>query len=209
MSHPQSDHMNGLRFIAAHFHAKEFWSNGDRGTARSFGRLMEMIDRKGIRRRLPRDIRRIDRISGVRVTLLHPEEAATGRPNLGLNDNSLVLRLTYGGRSCLFPGDIEEAGETAVLRREGQEIRSDLLLVPHHGSRTSSSKPFLARVRPRLSVISCGRDNPFGFPHRDVLRRLRAAGSRIIRLDRAGATSVSLAPGGWKVRTFIEDGRES
>ncbi|MBN2126672.1 MAG: DNA internalization-related competence protein ComEC/Rec2 [Deltaproteobacteria bacterium] len=212
LSHPQSDHMNGLRFIAAHFHVREFWSNGDRGKARSFQSLMEVIDREEIRRLFPSDIQKIDGIDGVRVALLHPDGGRKGdcgeRPGLGLNDNSLVLRLSYGGTSCLFPGDLEGAGEAAVLSRKGMEVQSDVLLVPHHGSRTSSSAAFLNRVRPGLCVVSCGEGNPFGFPHPEALSRIRASGARTIRLDRAGATTVILSNGGWRVRTFNRDPSE-
>jgi competence protein ComEC len=90
----------------------------------------------------------------------------------------------------LLTGDIERTGELALVR-DGA-ARAAALLVPHHGSRSSSSDAFLAAVRPRLAVASAGYRNRFGHPAADVLERYGAAGARVLRTDRDGAITVRL-----------------
>ena len=121
---------------------------------------------------------------------------------LGPNDRSLVMKLTFGGVSVLFPGDLEKAGEALVVSRAGSFLRSDVLIAPHHGSRGSCSRAFLEKVRPRFVIVSCGRGNRFGFPHQETLERIREAGARIIRTDRDGAVELVLTPGGLEIRSF-------
>jgi competence protein ComEC len=81
-----------------------------------------------------------------------------------------------------------------MLQEIGSELDSTILLVPHHGSRTSSSKAFVQAVAPTISIVSCGWRNRFGFPHPDVLARYEAIGSRIFRTDINGAVHVRLRP---------------
>ena len=111
-----------------------------------------------------------------------------------VNDNSLVVALTYRGRTIVFAGDIEAEGED-VLVAAGIG-RADVVKVPHHGSPTSSTTGFVSAVRPRLAVISCGAGNQFGFPAPDVVDRWRASGADVARTDRDGAITVTIDPGG-------------
>jgi competence protein ComEC len=207
LTHPQSDHMNGLRFIASHFHPKEFWYNGNRVRNRSFIDLMKIVEEKKIKKILPPDIRGGRKISGVKVDLIHPlsveSEERFLEDSTEINNNSLVLRLSYGERSLLFPGDLERAGEKVVITRAGNLLRSEVLLAPHHGSRTSCSTAFLQMVSPRTCIISSGHGNYFGFPHSETLERLRAAGSQVVRIDQVGAVQLALGPNHFEVRTFL------
>ncbi len=207
LTHPQADHMNGLRFIAAHFDPREFWSNGDRVETPVYGELMEILSSKKIKIRSPPAFESGRILSGVRVDLLHPPAAPKGTPGggetLGINDRSLVLKLTYGGVSVLFPGDLERAGERSVASRAGPSLRSDVLIAPHHGSRGSCTRFFLERVRPRYVIISCGKGNTFGFPHRDTIGRIREAKAGIIRTDEGGAVELTMGPHGLEIRTFL------
>ena len=94
-----------------------------------------------------------------------------------MNDASLVLRLAFAGRAVLFPGNLEADGEGELCGRRslGQTVRSDVLKVPHHGSRTSSSDELLDAVEPELAVISLGWRNRFHFPAPEVLARYAGA----------------------------------
>ena len=103
------------------------------------------------------------------------------------NNSSVVLRATIGARAALLTGDAEREWEALLATRP---IRSDVLKVAHHGSRTSSTPPLLDAVRPRLAVISCGRHNLFGHPHAEVLGALRRRGIFVRRTDRDGTVDV-------------------
>jgi competence protein ComEC len=131
---------------------------------------------------------------GVRFAILHPVAGRTARRR---NDDSCVLRIDAGGRAMLLTGDIERGVEFALARDGG--VRAEALLVPHHGSRTSSSAEFLAAVSPRIAIAANGYRNRFGHPAVEVVQRYAAAGARLLRSDRDGAVTVKLAPGAMEV----------
>jgi len=131
---------------------------------------------------------------GVRFALLHPAE--TDAPARKANDLSCVLRVSTGSHAMLLTADIERASEALLVQRSAQALPADVLLVPHHGSRTSSSAEFLAAVRPSLAVIPAGYRNRFGHPSPEVLARYAALEARVLRTDREGAVSVRLTPAG-------------
>ncbi|MBL7178567.1 MAG: DNA internalization-related competence protein ComEC/Rec2 [Desulfobacteraceae bacterium] len=208
LTHPQADHMNGLRFIAAHFQPKEFWYNGDLVENRPFRELMNILDSKKIKRFLPSDLSRGREISGVKIELLHPLYDMNRRQSYqkpqGLNDRSLVLKFSYEGKSILFPGDLEMLGEEMVVSNVGHLLKSDILLAPHHGSKTSCSKPFLQMVRPRICIISSGSGSYFGFPHMETMQRLNEIGCRIVRIDQVGAVQLSIGPNKFEMKSFLD-----
>ena len=119
---------------------------------------------------------------GVTLEILHPGEKLLENNR---NDNSLSLRLIYGDTSMLFTGDAEEAGERALLQSD-LSLESAVYKVGHHGANNASGDRFLAEVKPQVAVISAGSDNRFGHPHPDVLERLQAYGTLILRTDTMG-----------------------
>jgi competence protein ComEC len=122
---------------------------------------------------------------------LHPSDD----PQPGRRNNlSCVLRVAARGASMLLTGDIERFAEVALL---AQPLRSDVLLVPHHGSRSSSSREFISAVAPRVAVVPAGYRSRFGHPSEEVLQRYREAGVHVLRTDRDGAVSVRLGPRGF------------
>jgi competence protein ComEC len=131
---------------------------------------------------------------GVRFAFLHPgaDDVAMGR-----NNRSCVLKVAAGAGSMLLTGDIERQAEAALLSDPG--IRSAIVLAPHHGSRTSSSAEFIARVAPRWAVVAAGYRNRFGHPSAEVLERYRAAGADVLRTDRDGAIHVVLGSGALQI----------
>ena len=124
---------------------------------------------------------------GVEFAVIHPARDAAGKPN----DLSCVLRVASRGGAILLTGDIEARSEAAILGRELQ-VDADVLLVPHHGSRSSSTGPFLEAVVPRRAVVSTGHRNRFGHPHPSVTARYAARGVSLWRTDRDGAIRVVL-----------------
>ena len=122
------------------------------------------------------------------------DRKALGSPNTAENDRSLVARADAGRWRALFPGDIEEAGERAWLD-EGAIGSADVLKVPHHGSRTSSTPEWIARVRPRVAIVSAGAGNRHGHPSASTLARYRRAGAWVLRTDLEGAIRITESGG--------------
>ena len=127
---------------------------------------------------------------GVRFAFLNPPPGGSTKRN----DLSCVLRIETGGGAVLLTGDIERGAEQSLLQ-EGISLRSEILLVPHHGSRTSSTPEFVAAVAPRWAVVNAGYRNRFGHPHGEVLERYEKAGAGIARTDLHGAVSIFLGKG--------------
>ena len=205
LSHPHPDHMNGLVFIASNFNPKEFWGNRDRVENPVYDQLIKTIEEKNIKMLYPSDLAMEREIAGVKIELFHPPPVEGEPPGFSddgvyLNNNSLVLKLSYLGKSFLFPGDIEISGESEVVQKAGKTLQSHILLASHHGSKSSSTELFLKMVKPEICVISCGKGNRFGFPHTEALKRLEDADCKIIRIDRVGAVEITAEENGFKIR---------
>ena len=185
LSHPDQDHYGGLDFIARNFSPREFWDIAAENDDAGYAHLLATVRDEKI------PIRQIDAtapplsIEGVRVSALNPRAT----PSTSHNNASMVLRLEYHGTSFLFTGDLEAAGEAAVLA-SAPDLQATILKVPHHGSHTSSSPGFVEAVAPKLAVISLGYRNRFNFPAPEVVERYRSQGSRIMRTDEDGAVEV-------------------
>jgi len=132
---------------------------------------------------------------GVRFAVLHPPAAYYDAPRLKTNDLSCVVRVESDHGRALLTGDIEAASEAELLHAAPETLAVDVLLVPHHGSRTSSTAPFVAAVGASVAVFTPGYRNRFGHPHPDVVARYRAAGARLWRTDVDGALTFDFGPG--------------
>ncbi len=128
---------------------------------------------------------------GVRFTILHPSTADYGRQTAKTNNMSCVLRIENAFGGVLLTSDIEARDEQALLAPAADQLRSDVLLVPHHGSATSSTPDFVAAVAAREAIIPVGYRNRFQHPRPEVVARY--AGSRLWRSDRDGAVRIDLA----------------
>ncbi len=186
MSHPQLDHYGGLAFLAKHFRPREFWFNGEETDSQRFKELKHTLQQAETSiRMLCRDSSLVDQ-AGVHIAILHPPCQAVG---LDTNNASLILRLSHGEIDFLFSGDVEAAGERVLLAAD-KSISSEILKVPHHGSRTSSTPEFITAVSAEVAVASMGFHNRFRFPAPEVVQRYRAQGGEVLRTDQAGAVTV-------------------
>ena len=123
---------------------------------------------------------------GVRFEVLHPAATDYETPAKS-NAMSCVLRISSGGQTALLAGDIEAAQELRLVADDPARLKADVLLVPHHGSKTSSSPLFLAAVQPRLALVQAGYRSRFGHPAPPVVARYEERGVRLVRSDQCGA----------------------
>ncbi len=138
------------------------------------------------------------RWDGVTFRVLHPAARQYRHPGFSDNDRSCVLRVETPWGSVLMPGDAERLAEMDMGERR-MPLMADVLVAPHHGSKSSSTPDFLAAVAPGLVLVSVGRRNAFGHPHPAVLARYREAGARVERTDRDGALTVRLTAEGLRL----------
>ena len=132
---------------------------------------------------------------GVRFEVLQPAAGLYEEPRVKPNDLSCVVRIDSAYGSVLLTGDLEARGELELVRHDPGALRSDVLLVPHHGSLTSSTPAFIAAVAPEIAVYTPGYRNRFGHPRPAVVARYEAAGVRSYRTDYDGALTFTFAPG--------------
>ncbi len=177
ISHGDNDHASGAGAIAARFPVAETWL----GEALPLDLPAQAYCLAGQRRRL----------GELGIEVLWPQDLE-GQGN----NRSCVLRLDYGELGILLPGDIESAVEHSLLRGDRGLLAADVLVLPHHGSRSSSSSALLAAVDPSLVLLSRGYRNRFGHPHPLVTRRLAAFGLRACDTAEQGAVQLRLVPDG-------------
>ena len=192
LTHPNSDHLNGLVFIAENFNVGALWENGEPWHTPGYQALMRAVAERGIARPRFAELARESTINGVRLEVLYPPadflaRRETERFRRDANNNSLVTRFSFGEVSILLPGDIMRPAEKELVAMAGDRLGSRVLVAPHHGSRTSSSEEFVSAVAPQAVLISCADRPGSGIPHAQTIERYTARGARIYRTDRNGA----------------------
>ena len=210
ISHPHPDHYLGLLAIDAPI--RELWAalppDAAPADRAGFGAVTAQLALRGTRLVTP-ELGRHVATAGVELEVLWPrydtEPLAAADPVRTVNDNSLVVVVRYAGRSLLFAGDLELEGEEGLVHGPNAPLgHVDVVKVPHHGSRTSSSPGFVAATHPELAVISCGVANLFGFPSGEVVHRWQAGGARVERTDLGGTITVTVSRSGeLRVERFL------
>lgn len=186
ITHHHSDHFGGLvSVIKSDIFPKWVMDNGTAVYHPLFYELLQLLKKNKINYK-KFELGKIEIDPDVTVEILSPMAnyyfSDTDRSE---NNSSIVLKIRYGDFSVLFTGDIEIFAEMDLLEYK-EKLNSTVLKVPHHGSATSTSEPFLDFVLPKVAVISCGIGNPFGHPHEDTLVKLNKIGAKIYRTDYNG-----------------------
>ncbi len=132
---------------------------------------------------------------GVRFAVLQPGPQHYANPRLKPNDLSCVVRVESAFGTALLTGDLEARGEQELVRADPDSLKADVLVVPHHGSLTSSTPAFIAAVAPEIAVYTPGYRNRFGHPRAEIVARYDAARVTTFRTDFDGALSFTFAPG--------------
>jgi competence protein ComEC len=199
-THADADHIDGLNDVARNFKVRSAivarTPAGDPG----YRRFAETMRQTGV------PVERIGagdvlRFGDVSAQVLWPpprnDFSAGSR-----NNDSVVLRLSYGQKTLLFTGDVEKEAEREMIAA-GFDLTTQIVKVAHHGSQTSSIEPFVTATRPALAIISVGRTSIFGHPNRDVVERWRGGGAQVLTTGESGTISVVTDGRSLNVSTFV------
>lgn len=193
-THPHADHIGGLIDVINTIDVGQILDSGQVHTTQTFEDLLDAIDNALIPLTSVREGGTINLDPTVKIEILNPPESLVdGADNEEeFNDNSVVLKLTYGEFTALLTGDMEQTNEARLVSENASILDVDLLKAGHHGSRTSSSSTFLDAVSPQVVIISLGDGNTYGHPHEEALQRIAAAGTtHILRTDIDGTITVT------------------
>lgn len=215
VSHNHADHLTGLIEVARRYTIGEIWLSGAIHTTPEYESWLEVLrDRE-----IPTKVvwaGTSEQQSTVELTVLYPLTEQIGNRPANQHDATVVVRLETGGRRLLLTGDLEAAHEAELLtaycptsERPCPDLATDLLKVPHHGSKSGLEPDFLAAVSPRQAVISLGAQNPYGHPHQTILDRLAAAGVTFWRTDRHGTIEARPEGDSWHLSSEKKDSPHS
>ena len=182
-THPDADHVSGLVEVFERYQVEQLMTDGsDYGETAVYDAVLEAATAEEAVVKTAVVGERIIIEDGVTLQILHPNDS---RNEENRNENSVAMRLTYGDFAYLFTGDAEVFAERTMLQT-GLPLQATVFKAGHHGSRTSSTLPFLEAVQPRIMIVSAGADNRFGHPHPELLERARQVGASILRTDQLG-----------------------
>jgi len=183
-THADADHLTGLVRVLTHYDVKLIIWNGQDAKTKIFTEWKDALDAENAEIIVGRCCMRFTLSDMAFFEILYPLNTPGPDPG-GQNNYSLVIRFVYGNDSFLFTGDIERQVEYEIAQ-QNFHLESDVLKVPHHGSKTSSSELFLEEVSPKVAVISVSRNNPYGHPYDAILQRLEKYDIKIRRTDTEG-----------------------
>jgi len=188
---PQADHVTGLVDVLQRYKVKQVLEPGVSYDLAIYQEWLRIIQDKGIEYKIARAGQEINLGDGIKMEVLNPPESLFEGTSHDVDNNGVVLRLSWGQFSFLFTADIREEAEFELIGQRAN-LRSTVLKVAHHGSRTSTTSQFLAAVDPEVAVISVGADNPFGHPSPEVVERLidKLGEDNVYRTDEDGTVEL-------------------
>ncbi len=182
LTHPHLDHYAGLNEVLKKYEVSLEMDSGTKVKGAGFGEFENLVKVKNIKSLYAKRGMRINLGKDLRLDILLP---VINNENLPEHDGMLVSRLVYKNNSFLLTGDMEDNLEGFLLSF-GDNVKSDVLKVGHHGSKTSTSEKFLGMVKPGLAVISVGKNNKYGHPHKEAIDRLAKFEISTLRTDENG-----------------------
>jgi competence protein ComEC len=184
ITNPDADHIGGFADILKYYKVGLVLEPGTQNNSKTFQNLKKEIQAQKIPVILAKKGMRVNMGGGTAIDILFPDRDVY---SWSTNSGSIVARLEYGDTSVMLTGDATSETEKIILGSNPQNrIKSRILKVGHHGSRSSTSAPFLAAVAPSYALISDGRGNNYGHPHQEVLNSLEEFGAKVLRTDLLG-----------------------
>ena len=194
LSHPNSDHLNGLLYIAENFNVKTVWSNNEHVKTLGYKCFVQIINSRKINNPVYENMDKSYYINNIEIKILYPPAGFIHRMKKeswrDTNNNSMVIKVVFNSISFLFPGDIEAPAERELVSISRNDLKSTVLIAPHHGSKTSSTDLFVKKVQPEIVIFSAGYRNWFNFPHKSVINRYNALGCRLYNTAKQGAVTI-------------------
>ncbi len=184
LTHPDADHIGSADVVISKFQIDQVFMPDYEKDTYTYRDTIKALDNQGHKPCMPQPGSRFP-LGDASFIVLAPITPAEDP-----NNNSIVIKLTYGERSFLFSGDAEEPEETSILASEC-DLSADVLKVGHHGSKTSTSQDYLSAIDPTYAVISCGAGNEYHHPHGSTLNELREAGIQLFRTDEQGTITIT------------------
>jgi competence protein ComEC len=191
LSHPDSDHVTAFPQILERYDIKTILMTGVQHGSSRYKAFLDAAHAEGAEIILASSNNDLDLGHGLILDVLWPLEEMLNEKVKHPNNMSVVIKLIWKEHEILLTGDIEKEVEKALLA-SGADLQSDILKVAHHGSRTSSSTGFLLAANPDLAVMSVGRENKFGHPHPEIIKRYETLGIPIRRTDTEGRIEIIL-----------------
>jgi len=177
LTHPDSDHVNGLPEVARRYRIDQVMITGVKNELPTYMELLAQLEKQNTDIQYAKPGMKFQIGEGA-LTILGPLGEHVGETPKEANALSVVSRLEVGEHSVLITGDADQAEESELIS-QGGSLRSDILKVGHHGSKTSSSEPWLKAVSPDLAIMSYGADNRYGHPNQETVGRLEGVGAQI------------------------------
>ena len=190
ITHPHADHIGGAYVVFKNVNVKEVYDNGDATTSKTYQTYLKNIKQKNIAYHQLKAGDTVDFGDGVSFKVFSPTEKMIKNDD-DLNNNSIVGQLRYKDFTMLFTGDSERDAEQNMVKSYGNELQSDVLKSPHHGSRTSSSDDYLKTVKAKDVIISLAADNEYGHPHKQTLDRYKKYNMNVYRTDQDGTITIT------------------
>jgi beta-lactamase superfamily II metal-dependent hydrolase len=179
-THPHEDHIGGLDVVIDNYDIGKIIMPKVTATTETFKDVINSINNKGLKITIPK-VGTTYELGEATFEILAPN----GSEYSDTNNYSIVIKLTYGNTSFLFTGDCEDVSEEEMVA-SGLNLKADVLKIGHHGSRDSTTDEFLAAVNPDYAVISVGRSNTYGHPHKTVMDKLKDKNIDVYRTDESG-----------------------
>lgn len=179
-THPHEDHIGGLDAVIESFDIDQVYMPKAKSTTKTFEDVLKAISNKGLKVTTPIPRTNLE-LGSAKLTILAPNSSSYEETN----NHSIVIKLSHRNNSFLFTGDAEDVSEKEMIGK-GFDLSADVLKVGHHGSSSSTTKDFLDRVNPKYAVISVGKDNDYGHPHKETIDRLNEKGIIVYRTDEKG-----------------------